>query len=121
MSFFATHRWRQTQSSLTFFLWCLRRGAGLSVTLKAALGGVDRAAAAVVVVAAALEALARLASSAGVTSESGCFCVRGQCRNPPSSRSGLVAAALEAERNLQFGRDAPGPKLSRPFWPASWA
>ncbi len=117
-------RWRRcgtTRSILTFFLSCLRAGAGLSVMLEAAASGVERGAAAVVAVAAASEAPVGLALSAGVRSSSGCFCVRVQGRQLPSASSGLVAAALEAERNLHFGWDAPGSNFSPPSWPASWA
>ena len=119
VSFCATQRWRQP-GELAFFLWCLRREAGLPVTLKAAVGGVERDAAAVVVVAATSAALAGLASSAGVSSNSGCFCVRDQL---DSYHQPLEVSSLEPSGRTQllFGRDAPGPRLSRPSWPASWA
>ena len=72
---------------------------GLSVALDLAEAGAEGGVAAVVVVAATLAALAGLASLAGVSSESGCFCVRVHGRIP-SAFSGLVAAALEAERSV---------------------
>jgi hypothetical protein len=57
----------------------------LWVTLSVAGGGAEGGVAAVVVVTAALEALAGLASSAGVSLESGCFCVRDTYRSRSSA------------------------------------